>query len=121
MIGALNVSCSLNRLRAVSTSQVCYIGSIVRNWAPFYSLRQGDTSCQVGSPFSSCHYLCSYVRSQRYVIANDLSPSATTAMTRNVELNDLGGGGGGRDDRNGPDMADTGRQGKVRVNQGDAR
>ncbi|KAI0283032.1 N2 N2-dimethylguanosine tRNA methyltransferase [Russula aff. rugulosa BPL654] len=49
-----------------------------------------------------------------YVIANDLSPSATAAMTRNVELNGLGGGGGGN-------AAETGRQGKVRVNQGDAR
>ena len=38
------------------------------------------------------------------------------AMTRNVVLNDLGG-----DDGKGPDTADTGRQGKVRVNQGDAR
>lgn len=38
-------------------------------------------------------------------------------MTRNVEMNDLGG----RDDGNGPDTAETGRQGKVRVNQGDAR
>lgn len=54
--------------------------------------------------------------SQRYVIANDLSPSATMAMTRNVELNGLGGG-----DEDCPDTAETGRQGKVRVNQGDAR
>jgi hypothetical protein len=38
-------------------------------------------------------------------------------MIRNVELNDLGGGG----DWNGPDTAETGRQGTVRVNQGDAR
>ena len=37
-------------------------------------------------------------------------------MTRNVELNGLGGGGGG-----GGNTAETGRQGKVRVNQGDAR
>lgn len=67
----------------------------------------------------SHHALCSYyyVRSQRYVIANDLSPTATAAMIRNVELNDLGAGGDG----NGPDTAEMGRQGKVRVNQGDAR
>ena len=57
----------------------------------------------------------------RYVIANDLSPSATTAMIRNVELNGLGGGGGAGGDGNDPDSAETGRQGKVRVNQGDAR
>ncbi len=63
--------------------------------------------------------LCSYVHSQRYVIANDLSPSATAAMARNVELNSLGGGSGG--DGNGPDTAETGHQGKIRVNQGDAR
>lgn len=37
-------------------------------------------------------------------------------MTRNVELNGLAGGDG-----NSPDTAETGRQGKVRVNQGDAR
>lgn len=38
-------------------------------------------------------------------------------MTRNVELNGLGGGDGSC-----PDTAvETGGQGKVRVNQGDAR
>ena len=57
------------------------------------------------------------VCSQRYVIANDLSPSATTVMSRNVKLNGLGGDGDG----NGLDTAETGRQGKVMVNQGDAR
>ncbi len=64
------------------------------------------------------------VRSQRYVIANDLSPSATTAMTRNVELNGLGGSGAGGAsgaDGNGPDTGETRRPGKVKVNQGDAR
>jgi hypothetical protein len=40
-------------------------------------------------------------------------------MTRNVELNGLASACGG--DENGPDTAETGRQGKVRVNQGDAR
>jgi len=53
----------------------------------------------------------------KYVIANDLSPSATAAMTRNVELNGLGGPaateGSGHSAEKG--------QGKVRVNEGDAR
>ena len=40
-------------------------------------------------------------------------------MTRNVELNGLAGGGGG--DGNDLGTAETGCQGKVRVNQGDAR
>ena len=53
----------------------------------------------------------------RYVIANDLSHSATTAMMRNVELNGLSGttvpeGSGHGAERN---------QGKVRINEGDAR
>ncbi|KAI0006165.1 tRNA methyltransferase [Russula compacta] len=52
----------------------------------------------------------------RYVIANDLSPSATAAMTRNVELNGLGGSA---TDENGSEV--TTHQGKVRVNEGDAR
>jgi len=63
------------------------------------------------------------------VIANDLSPSATMAMTRNVELNSLGAaagdgnspGGAAAGDGNSLGTAETGRQGKVRVNQGDAR
>jgi hypothetical protein len=121
VIGALNiVSCSLNRLHhIVSTSQVCHIGSLVRDWAPFYPLRQGNTSCQVSLPSfpSRPLFLCLCPFPKRYVIANDLSLSATTAMTRNVELNGLGGGGDG----NGSDAAETGCQGKVRVNQGDAR
>ncbi|KAH9996809.1 N2,N2-dimethylguanosine tRNA methyltransferase [Russula vinacea] len=54
----------------------------------------------------------------RFVIANDLSPSAAAAMTRNVELNGLDGTAA---DGDGPGTAATGRQGKVRVNQGDAR
>ncbi|KAI9509622.1 N2 N2-dimethylguanosine tRNA methyltransferase [Russula earlei] len=59
----------------------------------------------------------------RYVIANDLSPLATAAMTRNVELNGLGGTA---TDGNCPDAdSDATRRpegkGKVRVNEGDAR
>jgi tRNA (guanine26-N2/guanine27-N2)-dimethyltransferase len=52
------------------------------------------------------------------VIANDLSPSATAAMTRNVELNGLGSTvikGSGQS------AEATECQGKVRVNEGDAR
>ncbi|KAG8920568.1 RNA methyltransferase tRNA(m5U54)methyltransferase [Tulasnella sp. 408] len=50
----------------------------------------------------------------KYVIANDLSPAATAAMRRNVELNGLG-----------PSTADPspsggGDLGKVRINEGDA-
>jgi hypothetical protein len=44
-------------------------------------------------------------------------------MTRNIELNGLGGGGAGGDssaDGKGPDTAER-RPGKVKVNQGDAR
>ncbi|KAH9981173.1 tRNA methyltransferase [Lactifluus volemus] len=48
----------------------------------------------------------------RYVIANDLSSSATEAMRRNVELNGLG---------NNTVTDDAESQGKVRVNEGDAR
>jgi tRNA (guanine26-N2/guanine27-N2)-dimethyltransferase len=46
------------------------------------------------------------------VIANDLSSSAAEAMRRNVELNDLG---------NNTVADDAESQGKVRVNEGDAR
>ncbi|KAF5380997.1 hypothetical protein D9615_003984 [Tricholomella constricta] len=48
----------------------------------------------------------------KYVIANDLSPSATAAMKRNIEINDLG-----------PSPATSlspGSSGKVRINEGDA-
>jgi tRNA (guanine26-N2/guanine27-N2)-dimethyltransferase len=59
----------------------------------------------------------------RFVIANDLSPSATAAMKRNVELNGLG--------PSSPDPADGSSsvvsehqplpdRGKVRINEGDA-
>jgi len=60
----------------------------------------------------------------RYVIANDLSPQATAAMTRNVELNGLGGTATAAiTDTSGPDAEAMTRceQGKVRVNEGDAR
>jgi tRNA (guanine26-N2/guanine27-N2)-dimethyltransferase len=50
--------------------------------------------------------------SPRYVIANDLSSTATEAMRRNVELNGLG-------NNTVTDEAES--QGKVRVNEGDAR
>ncbi|KAG6874180.1 hypothetical protein C0995_003726 [Termitomyces sp. Mi166 len=47
----------------------------------------------------------------RHVIANDISPSATAAMRRNVEINDLGSAS----------EAPTGTSsGKVRINEGDA-
>ncbi|KAJ7285794.1 tRNA methyltransferase [Mycena rebaudengoi] len=51
----------------------------------------------------------------RYVIANDLSSSATAAMKRNVEINGLG--------PEGPSSSSeevTGTPGKVRINEGDA-
>ncbi|KAI0306450.1 tRNA methyltransferase [Multifurca ochricompacta] len=54
----------------------------------------------------------------RYVIANDLSPSATAAMARNVELNGLNGT---VTEGIGQHAMATGSQGKVRINEGDAR
>ncbi|KAI0065367.1 N2 N2-dimethylguanosine tRNA methyltransferase [Artomyces pyxidatus] len=61
----------------------------------------------------------------KYVIANDLSPSATAAMKRNVDLNGLG------DETPASDPAETAeagktttrraKLGKVRINEGDAR
>jgi len=62
--------------------------------------------------------------SERYVIANDISPQATAAMTRNVELNGLGGTATATGaDASGADVEAATRreQGKVRVNEGDAR
>ena len=56
---------------------------------------------------------------KRYVIANDLSPSATVAMRRNVELNGLGSGTATDESR--PGTEGSGQQGRVRVNEGDAR
>lgn len=50
------------------------------------------------------------------MIANDLSPSATAAMTRNVELNGLSGAAA-----EGSGHGAEQSQGKVRVNEGDAR
>ncbi|KAI0273761.1 tRNA methyltransferase [Gloeopeniophorella convolvens] len=53
----------------------------------------------------------------KYVIANDLSPSATDAMRRNVELNGLGGAAA----QGQGELSVAGGEGKVRVNEGDAR
>lgn len=57
---------------------------------------------------------------RRFVIANDLSESATAAMRRNIDLNGLGPSQS--DDH--PDSPDTPAKapsfGKVRVNEGDA-
>ncbi|GLB34920.1 putative tRNA methyltransferase [Lyophyllum shimeji] len=49
----------------------------------------------------------------KYVIANDLSPSATAAMKRNVDINDLG-----PTPESSPSA--TPHPGKVRINEGDA-
>jgi hypothetical protein len=107
---------------AVPTPQVRYIGSPLCYRPPLNSLCQRNSPSQVGLPFyPRLTFPFPYVNSHRYVIANDLSPSATAAMTRNVELNGLGGGtatdGSGPD----PEGVPTERPGKVRVNQGDAR
>ncbi|KAH9079545.1 N2 N2-dimethylguanosine tRNA methyltransferase [Lactarius deliciosus] len=53
----------------------------------------------------------------KYVIANDLSSSAIAAMTRNVELNGLGGAPAAEGSGHGAEQ----NQAKVRVNEGDAR
>ncbi|KAH9043109.1 N2 N2-dimethylguanosine tRNA methyltransferase [Lactarius pseudohatsudake] len=53
----------------------------------------------------------------KYVIANDLSSSAIAAMTRNVELNGLGGAPAAEGSGHGAEQS----QAKVRVNEGDAR
>lgn len=55
------------------------------------------------------------------MIANDLSPAATAAMTRNVELNGLGGGTAIDESGPGPEGTERPGPGKVRVNEGDAR
>lgn len=98
---------------AVPTPQSRDIRSTICHWAAIYPLCQRNTSRQVGLPFPSCPR--PYINSPRYVIANDLSPSATAAMTRNVELNGLGGTAAeGNEQR-------AEAAGKVRVNEGDAR
>ena len=105
---------------AVPTPPVRYIGSPLCYRPPLNSLCQRNSPRQV-----SCHSIPDslspfpYVNSHRYVIANDLSPSATAAMTRNVELNGLGGSTAA--DGSAPGPEGTVRPGKVRVNQGDAR
>jgi hypothetical protein len=73
----------------LSTKQSRDIGSTFRHWSPLYSIRERDTSCKVSilsvySPLTELNNRC------RYVLANDLSPSATAAMKRNVEINGLG-------------------------------
>lgn len=55
----------------------------------------------------------------RYVIANDLSSSATAAMKRNVDLNGLGGEEGSVLDA--VEGSSIPKLGKVRINEGDAR
>ena len=55
----------------------------------------------------------------RYIIANDLSPAATAAMRRNIDINGLGPH---PDDQPVPEgaEADVHRLGKVRVTESDA-
>lgn len=58
-----------------------------------------------------------YLPSQRYVIANDRSPSAVAAMRRNVQLNELGSTTEG-DVSMGDSQGDS--FGRVHVNEADA-
>ena len=63
--------------------------------------------------------------SPRYVIANDLSPLATAAMKRNVDLNGLGERTVESDttEADEPEKVKMSKliPGKVRINEGDAR
>ena len=112
---ALNVAQPLTVPFVVPTIQVCDSRSVVCHWAALYPLCQRDTSRQVCRPFSSRPFFD--VVPPRYVIANDLSPSATAAMTRNVELNGLSGAAAAEGSGHGMEKS----EGKVRVNEGDAR
>jgi tRNA (guanine26-N2/guanine27-N2)-dimethyltransferase len=57
----------------------------------------------------------------RYVIANDLSPSATAAMKRNVDINGLGTPVEDvTPEDNTTGKAGVPKLGKVRINEGDA-
>ncbi|KAF9242127.1 N2,N2-dimethylguanosine tRNA methyltransferase-domain-containing protein [Melanogaster broomeanus] len=65
------------------------------------------------------------LRSIRFVIANDISPSATDAMRRNVELNSLGPAveeneGSGTSNTGPDEQTKSTNLGKVRINEGDA-
>lgn len=60
-----------------------------------------------------------YKSTSRYVIANDLSSSATAAMKRNVDLNGLGGEESAVIDS--AEGSAKPKLGKVRINEGDAR
>lgn len=62
-------------------------------------------------------FLCSS-KFTRYVIANDLSPTAAEAMRRNVDLNGLGEQM--TSDPGTPDSERKTKPAKVRVNEGDA-
>lgn len=56
----------------------------------------------------------------RYVLANDLSPSAVAAMQRNVEINGLAGGSTSSEQASADPSASSVQQPKVRINEGDA-
>lgn len=71
----------------VSSTQVRPSRGAFGNWTTIHPLCQRDPPCKV------CHEGPSaprFLTIARFVIANDLSPSATSAMKRNVEINKLG-------------------------------
>lgn len=74
-------------------------------------------SFHTSSSRCSLHILSDLANLPRYVIANDLSPTAVAAMKRNIMINDLGDTTEGVGDPSQPPIIFPG---KVRINEGDA-
>lgn len=108
-------ACSTSRTRASSSRP-----SRLRVCAPFATPKRFHSSSMHAQDIRfECRALTPW---PRYVIANDLSPSAVAAMKRNVEINGLAGtepatGGDLTKLENGSSRP---KPPKVRVNEGDA-
>lgn len=102
-------------------TQVCRSRSVVRYRSTFHTLCEGDPFGEVSDSLllrPLCHG-SDFAR--RYVLANDLSPTAAEAMRRNVELNGLGPAKAPADAEGANQTGNARNQkGKVVVHEGDA-
>lgn len=92
-----------------------YSWSSFCNWTPVNPLCKRDPTRQVRTFIS--RFQIRTERCSRYVLANDLSPAAVAAMTRNIELNGLGPE---KESQESSEKKAKPSLGKVRVNEGDA-
>ena len=111
---------------AVRPSEVLYSRGTLSHRTTLHSICEGNSTGKVRNSVLVCSYE-HLIDVYRYVIANDLSPTAAEAMRRNVDLNGLGPASApsntAEDTFEGVAPTEGTRQpalGKVKVNEGDA-